>query len=134
MLTIRPATIREKLTWVSALTSAVTLLLAGAAFAVSYFVTSRAALERSLPIRAEIIGLTDRGLLRPGNHADVVIFDLGALEDRSTILDPHQYPEGIEYVMVNGQLTVDQGNLTGALPGRVLDRNEEKSGAGAVSD
>ncbi|NIU35722.1 MAG: amidohydrolase family protein [Gemmatimonadetes bacterium] len=76
----------------------------------------------SLP--AEIIGLPDRGLLRPGFRADLVVFDYDRLEDRATILEPHRYPEGIEYVLVNGEFTVDGGRLTGALPGRVLDRNE----------
>lgn len=83
----------------------------------------------SLP--AEIIGLPDRGLLRTGYRADVVVFDYDRLEDRSTILEPHRYPEGIEYVIVNGEFTVDGGELTGALPGRVLDRNELRPG-GAV--
>lgn len=80
----------------------------------------------SLP--AEIIGLTDRGLLRPGYRADLVVFDYDRLEDRSTILEPHRYPQGIEYVIVNGEFTVDEGELTGALPGRVLDRNELRPG------
>lgn len=63
----------------------------------------------SLP--AQIIGLPDRGLLRPGYHADLVVFDYDRLEDRATVLEPHRYPEGIEYVIVNGQFTVDEGEL-----------------------
>lgn len=78
----------------------------------------------SLP--AEIIGLPDRGLIRPGYRADLVVFDYERLDDRSTILKPHRYPEGIEHVIVNGEFTVDGGELTGDLPGRVLDRNEHR--------
>ncbi len=55
-------------------------------------------------------------LLRKGARSD--------LDDRATILEPDLYPEGMEYVMVNGVLTLDEGALTGALPGAVLDRRE----------
>lgn len=82
------------------------------------------AVRSSTSLPAEIIGLADRGLIRSGYKADLVIFDYDSLEDRATILEPHRYPEGIQFVMVNGQFTVDDGRLTGALPGRVLDRNE----------
>jgi N-acyl-D-amino-acid deacylase len=73
---------------------------------------------------AMIAGLRDRGLVREGFHADVVVFDYERLDDRASVLEPAQYPEGIEYVLVNGQLVVDRGRPTGALPGRVLDRNQ----------
>lgn len=69
---------------------------------------------------AQIIGLRDRGFLREGYKADLVVFDLGRLRDRATVLEPERYSEGIEYVMVNGTLTVDGGRLTGALPGVVI--------------
>ena len=82
---------------------------------------------------AQIIGLPDRGLLRPGYRADLVVFDYGRLEDRATVLEPHRYPEGIEYVIVNGQFTVDEGELTGALPGQVLDRNELRPEGGVTT-
>jgi len=81
---------------------------------------------------AQIIGLPDRGLVRPGYYADLVVFDYDHLEDRATILEPGLYPEGIAYVMVNGELTVDGGQLTGALPGLVLDRNEVSRGGGII--
>lgn len=89
------------------------------------------AVRSSTGLPAEIIGLPDRGLLRVGYKADLVVFDYDRLEDRATILEPHQYPDGIRFVMVNGALTVDDGRLTGALPGRVLDRNALRPG-GAV--
>lgn len=72
----------------------------------------------SLP--AQIIGLRDRGLLREGYWADLVIFDPRTIADRATYTNPHQYPEGILYVLVNGEFVVDGGQLTGKLPGKVL--------------
>ncbi|HEX2446017.1 MAG TPA: D-aminoacylase [Vicinamibacterales bacterium] len=74
----------------------------------------------SLP--ATVFGMKDRGLLRKGASADVVIFDPAAMQDRATYTDPHQLATGMDFVLVNGQVVVDQGRLTGALPGRVLRR------------
>ena len=71
---------------------------------------------------ARIIGLQDRGLLREGYKADIVIFDLGRIQDRATVLEPALYSEGVDYVMVNGVLTVDGGEFTDALPGEVVLR------------
>jgi len=73
---------------------------------------------------ARIIGLDDRGLLREGYKADVVIFDYERLRDRATVLDPDLYSEGVDYVMVNGVLTIDDGEFTDALPGQVVLRGE----------
>ncbi len=66
------------------------------------------------------LGLQDRGLLRPGNYADITLFDPQRVIDRATYEDPFQYSEGIDYVIVNGQLVLDQGKHTGARPGRAL--------------
>ncbi len=71
---------------------------------------------------ARIIGLDDRGLLREGYKADVVIFDYERLRDRATVLEPDLYSEGVDYVMVNGILTIDNGEFTDALPGEVVLR------------
>ena len=71
---------------------------------------------------ARIIGLEDRGLLREGYKADVVIFDFERLRDRATVLEPDLYSEGVDYVMVNGVLTIDNGEFTDALPGEVVLR------------
>ena len=60
---------------------------------------------------------TDGGL-----PADLVVFDLADLEDRTTFFEPHAYPSGIEHVLVNGQAVVESGSLTWALPGSVLTR------------
>jgi N-acyl-D-aspartate/D-glutamate deacylase len=71
---------------------------------------------------AQIIGLKDRGLLREGYKADITIFNLETLRDRAPPLEPLLTSDGIEFVLVNGQFTVDGGKLTGAFPGKVLRR------------
>ena len=72
----------------------------------------------SLP--AQVLGLRDRGLVREGQWADIVVMDLETIRDKATALEPHQYPEGVEYVLVNGQFVVDEGRLTNGLPGTVI--------------
>ena len=69
---------------------------------------------------AKRLGFFDRGLLREGFMADVVVFDPERVIDRATFSRPHQYAEGIEYVVVNGVMVVDGGKHTGARPGRIL--------------
>ena len=69
---------------------------------------------------AQRLGLQDRGLLREGFVADVAVFDPERVVDRATFEQPHQYAEGVEYVLVNGVVVVDGGEHTGARPGRVL--------------
>jgi N-acyl-D-aspartate/D-glutamate deacylase len=71
-------------------------------------------------MNAAKLGLFDRGLLRPGNFADITVFDPERVIDRATYGDPFHYSEGIEYVVVNGQLVLDHGRHTGAHPGRAL--------------
>ena len=66
------------------------------------------------------VGLRDRGLIREGMFADIVAFDPGKVMDRATFETPNQYPVGIEYVLVNGKISVDKGQRTAALAGRVL--------------
>jgi len=64
--------------------------------------------------------LADRGLIKQGLWADVTIFDLGQLQDRSTYDDPMAFPTGIDYVLVNGVVTIDHDKHTGAKAGKVL--------------
>jgi N-acyl-D-aspartate/D-glutamate deacylase len=66
------------------------------------------------------VNLRERGLLREGMFADVTIFNPATVIDRATFESPNQYPVGIDYVLVNGQLSVDKGQRTPALAGRVL--------------
>ena len=80
----------------------------------------------SLP--AQILGLRNRGLLREGFGADVVVMDLERVRDMATFEDPHQFAGGIEYVLVNGDFVVDgEGNPTGSLPGVVIAREEGRA-------
>jgi N-acyl-D-aspartate/D-glutamate deacylase len=69
------------------------------------------------------IGVFDRGLLRPGQWADVTVFDPARVADHATFENPHQYATGIEYVLVNGQVVLENGRPTGARPGRILRRS-----------
>ncbi|HEV2426446.1 MAG TPA: D-aminoacylase [Terriglobia bacterium] len=78
------------------------------------------AVRKMTSLAASITGLTDRGLLRPGMAADIVIFDPATVKDRATFEDPAEYPVGIPYVIVNGTVVIDKGEHTGAKPGRVL--------------
>ncbi|HYG59313.1 MAG TPA: amidohydrolase family protein, partial [Symbiobacteriaceae bacterium] len=74
----------------------------------------------SLPARK--LGLWDRGLLRPGMKADIAVFHPETIIDRATFTDPHQYAAGVPYVIVNGVPVVEQGEHTGAGPGKALRR------------
>ena len=78
------------------------------------------AVRKMTSLPAQRFGLLDRGLLRPGMWADITVFNPETVIDKATFKDPHQFPEGIEYVIVGGQVTVDGGEYTGALAGRTL--------------
>jgi N-acyl-D-aspartate/D-glutamate deacylase len=69
---------------------------------------------------ARKFGLYGRGQIRVGNFADLVVFDPDRIIDRSTWTDPHQYPEGIPFVIVNGTAVIREGEHTGAVPGRII--------------
>ena len=85
------------------------------------------AVRKMTSLPAAITGLTDRGLLRPGMAADITLFDPETVIDKATFENPMQYPVGIPYVIVNGVVVIDQGQHTGAKPGRVL-RGRGKNG------
>lgn len=70
---------------------------------------------------ADRLSLRDRGLLRAGHLADIVVFDPDTISDRSTFTDPHQLSVGVRDVWVNGTRVLDAGRHTGALPGRIVD-------------
>ncbi|MBI1941919.1 MAG: D-aminoacylase, partial [Acidobacteria bacterium] len=78
------------------------------------------AVRKMTSFSAQIEGLTDRGLLRPGMAADITIFDPETVIDKATFDAPHQYPLGIPYVIVNGVVVLNNGTHTGAKPGQVL--------------
>ena len=80
------------------------------------------AIRKMTSMPAAHFGLWDRGLLRPGYAADVVVLDYEGLDEVSTVDDPHHYATGVEHVLVNGVAVVDGGEHTGARPGRHLRR------------
>jgi N-acyl-D-amino-acid deacylase len=81
------------------------------------------AIYKMTGLPARRLGLADRGVIRVGARADLVVFDPRTVEDRATYEAPHQYPRGIEHVLVNGRLVIRDGEHTGSLPGRVLRRS-----------
>jgi N-acyl-D-amino-acid deacylase len=82
--------------------------------------TIEEAIRKMTSFSAQKLGIRDRGLLREGMWADIVIFNLREVRDKATGKFPHEYPEGIHYVIVNGVIAVEKGEYTGALAGRVL--------------
>jgi len=82
--------------------------------------TLEQAIHKMTGMPAKRVGLRERGLLRVGFYADLTIFDPKRVLDRATFETPNQYPEGINYVIVNGQISVDDGKRTSALAGRPL--------------
>jgi N-acyl-D-amino-acid deacylase len=85
-------------------------------------ITIEHAIRAATTLPARIMGLTDRGAIREGMAADIVVFDLQAIRDLATFFEPHQHSAGIEHVFVNGVARVRHGVIVDALPGRVLTR------------
>ncbi len=85
--------------------------------------TWQEAVRKATALPAERLGLPDRGQLKAGKRADIVLLDPQRIADRATFTEPYRYPEGIEYVLVNGQMAIEGGEHTGALPGEVLERH-----------
>ncbi len=79
-----------------------------------------AAIFKMTGLPASRLGFSDRGFLKPGFAADLVIFDPHTITDTSEFKNPHRYPTGILYVFVNGRSVIAEGRLTGERPGRVL--------------
>jgi N-acyl-D-amino-acid deacylase len=71
---------------------------------------------------AQRLGLLDRGLVRPGFAADIVCFDAATVRDNATYEHSRRTPDGVPFVLVNGEVVIDQGRHTGKKPGRVLTR------------
>ena len=78
------------------------------------------AIRRMTSLPASNLGLTKRGQLTVGHFADVVVFDPGKIKDKATYEQPHQYAEGVNYVLVNGVVVIREGEHTGAKPGRCV--------------
>lgn len=78
------------------------------------------AIRKMTSLPANRMGLQDRGLIREGMRADLVLFDPATVADKATFLEPHQYAVGVTHVWVNGIPVLADGKMTGKLPGRVL--------------
>ena len=78
------------------------------------------AIRRMTSLPAQKFGLLDRGLLRKNMIADIVVFDPNTIQDLSTFTKPHAYSKGVEYVLVNGHLTLAEGKHTGVRQGTIL--------------
>ncbi len=81
------------------------------------------AIQKMTGLPAQKVGLDKRGLIKAGYFADVTIFDQEKIIDRSTFAEPHQYSEGVEYVIVNGKIAVNDGKHTGITNGRILRKS-----------
>jgi len=77
-------------------------------------------IKKMTSIPASRFGFEGRGVIQPGRFADLVVFDPEKIADRATWVNPYQYPVGVEYVIVNGQVAIEHGEHTGLLPGKVL--------------
>jgi N-acyl-D-aspartate/D-glutamate deacylase len=80
------------------------------------------AIRKMTSLNAAKVGLADRGWLKAGQFADIAIFNPEHVIDRSTYTEPFQYSEGVRYVIVNGEVVLDDGRHSGARPGRALRR------------
>jgi len=78
------------------------------------------AIRKMASLPAQKLGLRDRGIIREGMWADVVVFNPKTVRDKATYENSLQYPEGIEHVLVNGEIVIDEREHTGALPGKAL--------------
>ena len=83
-------------------------------------ITLEEAVRMSTSAVALRLGIHDRGMLKPGMYADVVVFDPETIGDRATFEDPHQLSEGVEHVWVNGEAVLRDGVHTGARPGQIV--------------
>lgn len=80
------------------------------------------AIRKLTLLPAETLGLNDRGKIAEGMFADIVCFNYNTIIDKADYVNPHQYPEGIPYVIVNGEIVINKGEHTGKLPGKILKR------------
>ena len=82
------------------------------------------AIRKMTSLNAAKVGIRDRGMLVAGYFADITVFDPSTVIDRATYTDPFQYGVGINYVVVNGTVVLDDGEHTGAHPGRAISSAE----------
>lgn len=80
-------------------------------------------IKKMTSMPANKLGFNNRGTIEDGKVADIVIFDYNKIQDKATFTEPHQYPEGIPYVIVNGKVVINNCEHTGAMPGKFLRSN-----------
>jgi N-acyl-D-aspartate/D-glutamate deacylase len=91
-----------------------------------YYVRERAVLDLEVAIKkmtsmpADLLGMKSRGRIAENSYADLVLFNPETIKDNSTFEDPHHYPSGIPYVIVNGIISIENGELTGNRSGKLL--------------
>ena len=85
-----------------------------------YVISMEFAIRAATSLPAEILGLQDRGLIREGYVADIVVFDPEKISDKATFSDPHQYSVGISYLIIDGEIVIDHDEYTGVLAGKPL--------------
>jgi N-acyl-D-aspartate/D-glutamate deacylase len=83
-------------------------------------ITMSQAIRSQTSLPAQIMKWDNRGWIKEGFKADVVVLDQAALKTPTSISNPHQYSRGVEYLFINGRLTLEKGNWNGALSGQVL--------------
>jgi len=91
-----------------------------------HILTMEAMVHQSAALPAEVFGLIDRGVLKPGAYADVIVFDTATVKDNATYVKPEVMATGMRYVFVNGVAAVDDGKPTNVLKGRALHAHEKK--------
>ena len=79
-----------------------------------------AAIRSQTSLPARIMGLQDRGEIRVGQWADLVVFDMASIADEATFFEPHRHASGIDHVLVNGEFAVQNGEILYSLPGKVI--------------
>jgi N-acyl-D-amino-acid deacylase len=88
------------------------------------WITMEQAIRAATSLPAEVLGLEDRGRIKKGMAADIVIFDADKLTDRATYEEPHQYSEGVRYLLINGQPVIEEGTYNGQLAGKPIRKNK----------
>ena len=94
-----------------------------------HVITLEDAIRKMTSLTAQRLAIRDRGLLREGYYADIAVFDPERIKDMSTFEKPHQYAVGVQFVLVNGQLVVENGKHTGARPGQIIRGPGYKTGS-----
>ncbi len=83
-------------------------------------ITMEFAIRAATSLPAEILGLEDRGWIKEGYAADILVFNPEKIRDKGTWQEPHQYSEGVEHLLINGKFAIDNGKYTGTLPGKPI--------------